>query len=188
MKHKTSEQKRLSLKAMAELLGMPYGTVHFRWRKGYSLSDALLTPVGVPKRLAQVKHGMRGTPEYAAWDRMHQRCRSHHHYLKRGITVCERWASFQSFYEDMGKVPAGASLDRKNGRLGYSPENCRWATRREQSQNTSRNVNVTWDGQTRCVAEWARIVGKSEKTLHERLQRGWTVAQTMTLPLHARVK
>lgn len=180
------DHKRMSFKAMAELLGMPYRTAHFRWSKGYSISESLLTPVGEPKRTSQVKHGMHESPEYAVWESMHYRCRSHPHYLRLGISVCERWSDFEAFYADMGPRPSLLySIDRyPDGKGNYEPGNCRWATPLQQSQNTNRNVNVTWNGETACVSEWARRVGINEKTIHERLERGWSPEQALSLPAH----
>jgi len=66
---------------------------------------------------------------------MIERCKSDEKYLRNGITVCERWQIFDNFLEDMGTRPSGTSLDRKNGRLGYVPDNCRWATPTEQRKN-----------------------------------------------------
>lgn len=184
----TPDPKRMSFKAMAELLGVPYRTAHFRFRKGYSLTDSMLQPLGALKSAAQIKHGMHGSPEYEAWEGMHRRCKSMAHYLARGITVCERWATFDAFYADMGKHPGGdATLDRRRGTEGYNPENCRWATKREQAQNTSRNVNLEWNGEIACVAEWARRTGIREKTIHERLDRGWSVDKALSLPKGATV-
>lgn len=80
-------------------------------------------------------------PEYRAWKAMRYRCSSKipsvfKHYGARGITVCKRWDSFESFLEDMGKKPnPESSVDRKNNDNGYEPDNCRWATRSEQMKN-----------------------------------------------------
>jgi hypothetical protein len=85
-------------------------------------------------------HGMTGTKIYWIWADMIGRCTrpTHKKYLDyggRGITVCEHWHSFESFYADMGDRPAGRSLDRTNNDLGYSPDNCRWATGAQQRLN-----------------------------------------------------
>jgi len=88
-----------------------------------------------------VTHQMTKTVEHRAWTSMLQRCLNKRHrawkrYGARGIKVCRRWLRFENFFADMGKRPGpGYSLDRKKNHLGYSPENCRWATRSQQNKN-----------------------------------------------------
>lgn len=77
---------------------------------------------------------------YGVWSRMKSRCRNlreHERrcYLDRGIAVCSRWEVFDNFLADMGEVPDGMSLDRIDNDKGYSPDNCRWATKSQQAQN-----------------------------------------------------
>jgi hypothetical protein len=84
--------------------------------------------------------GMSQTRVYRIWRGMLARClnersASYHYYGGRGITVCERWMTFENFLKDMGHPPDGRSLDRKNNNGNYEKRNCHWATRLEQAFN-----------------------------------------------------
>ena len=134
-------------------------------------------------------HGMKQSPEYYTWVTMKDRCcnpRSKHHarYGSRGIKICTRWLdSFENFFEDMGLRPEGLSLDRIDNEGDYSPENCRWATPREQANNRRNTARVEFNGQAYTMARLARRFGIKVDTLRYRLQRGMTVTQALTTPV-----
>lgn len=105
-------------------------------------------------------------------------------YGGRGITVCESWkGSFESFINDMGRRPSKEySLDRIDNDKGYSPENCRWTTRKEQQRNMRSNITIEYLGQTKCLAEWSEITGIPQCTITTRIKRGWSEKEAITQP------
>jgi hypothetical protein len=134
-------------------------------------------------------HGMRNSPEYAAWRAMLVRChtptaQAYHNYGARGVHVCDRWRhSFENFYADMGPRPSpDHSIDRINNEAGYSPDNCRWATLQQQAVNKRTNVYLEYDGHRLTVAEWSRRVGIAKWCIRARLRAGWTVVDALTRP------
>ena len=122
---------------------------------------------------------------------MRQRCRNQKNpaykdYGGRGISICERWDDFSLFEQDMGSRPDGASLDRIDNDGDYTPTNCRWATNREQSRNTRRNVHVELDGKRRLLSDLAAECGLDYMTLRRRVfDYGWTIEKAMSTRPHA---
>lgn len=95
-------------------------------------------------------------------------------YGGRGIKVSERWQKFENFVKDMGAKPSPEhSLDRKNNNKGYNRQNCRWATRTEQSRNKYNSLIATFNGKTQTIKEWAAELGIKYSALKERVQWGW---------------
>jgi hypothetical protein len=123
------------------------------------------------------KHGFARTPTYRVWQAMKSRClnvngQDYERYGGRGITVCDRWLTFDNFLADMGERPAGMEIDRIDNDGDYEPSNCRWATRKEQNRNSTHNRNVTHGGKTQCVTAWAEELGTTRKVIYGRLRRG----------------
>ena len=134
-------------------------------------------------------HGMTGTKVYDIWCSMKGRCdtpsnSAYPNYGGRGITYCNGWVLFENFYADMGDVPDGMTLDRIDNAGDYEPENCRWASRLEQMNNTRRSRFITFNGATRTLAQWSRETGIMRETIRDRIDRyGWTVERALTTPV-----
>jgi hypothetical protein len=128
--------------------------------------------------------------EYRIWHTMKERCLNPNAtgyatmYGGRGITICPEWRdSFEQFLADMGRWPSpGHSLDRIDNERGYEPGNVRWSTRSEQARNRRSNRLLTFNGETRCVAEWADVVGLTTTCILGRIKLGWPVERILTTP------
>ncbi len=134
-----------------------------------------------------IKHGYTGTRIYHVWQAMRARCekpktKQFADYGGRGIRVCERWLVFENFLADMGEPPPGMTIERRDNNAGYSPENCRWATRREQQNNRRDNRLLTFDGRTQTLTCWAKQFGIDGRALAKRLARGWPIGEALQLP------
>lgn len=138
------------------------------------------------REFPKLRHGMSKSKIHHTWKNMKARCfnkarAGYKDYGGRGITVCERWLVFENFFADMGDCPDGKSLDRIDNNGNYGPENCRWATRLEQSHNSSRPTLLTYDGETKNLSEWSKQLGINCTTLLERLDN-WPLERALSTP------
>lgn len=128
---------------------------------------------------AKVTHGRTNTVEYRIWGGIVSRCTDSNNkdwknYGGRGIAVCERWRSFESFLADMGERPRNdLSIDRIDNEGHYEPGNCRWATPKVQMGNTRANVLYAYAGRTMPLCDWADESGINRMTLYWRFNQGW---------------
>lgn len=138
-------------------------------------------------------HGLSKSKFYKVWCEMNNRCERNPHYLKRGIRVCPRWKIFQNFMEDM--FPAyllhkqnneTTTIDRVDNLKNYEPQNCRWATRKEQQNNLSNNVYLKFRGVEKSLQIWAKEVRIDPRTISTRLSRGWSIKRALTTPIYAK--
>jgi hypothetical protein len=132
-----------------------------------------------------VTHGKAGTPIYAVWRSMMQRCydknsHAYDRYGGRSVSVCERWQDFTNFYADMGERQEGMSLERVDNDGDYSPENVVWADSKAQARNRRSTIYLEHDGQRKSMAEWAEETGVKIATLWARVNRGMPVDIALT--------
>jgi transposase len=110
---------------------------------------------------------------------------NYHKYGARGIKVCDRWLEdFWNFSNDMGEKPTKLhTVDRIDNDGNYEPDNCRWATKKEQSRNMRSNVIVTMNGKTMCLKDWSKELGVSYDTVKTRTGRyKMTAIEALTSP------
>jgi len=127
---------------------------------------------------------------YYSWFKARQRCnnprqRGYERYGGRGISVCERWNSFETFLADMGLPPPGTSIDRIDNDGNYEPANCRWATPRQQMRNRNCNRRIEAFGEVMTVSAAAERFGIGATTISHRLDKGYEPERAVTEPLHA---
>src|SRR5882762_3274341 len=121
-----------------------------------------------------------GSKTYSAWLSMKTRCYNtkqadYPRYGGRGITVSDEWKNnYSQFLADMGERPEGMTLERIDNSKGYSKDNCKWATRKEQARNLRSNVLITYQTESLTLAEWAERLGCHPGTLQWRVSNGWS--------------
>lgn len=135
--------------------------------------------------------GHRKTKLYRIWSGMKSRCLNsnwdcYQKYGAKGTDICTEWVdSYESFRDWAMKngYRDGLTIDRKDNSKGYSPDNCRWATTKEQNNNRTNNHRLTFNGKTQTMAEWSEELGMSYKAIEHRINRGWPVSAALTVPV-----
>lgn len=140
-------------------------------------------------------HGMSETRIYRIYHKMKLRCYSkvnpaYPAYGGRGITICDEWLNdFMEFYNwsmDNGYAD-DLSIDRIDNNKGYSPDNCRWTTKKQQANNTRSTIFLTYKGETKPASEWSEITGIPQDTLTYRKRSGWSDDECIETPLWGRM-
>ena len=154
--------------------------------RGSHLKTGNVSSCGCKK--GNTTHGESKTRLYTIWHNMKERCQNpkateYRRYGGRGIAVCTEWEKYETFREwalSHGYAP-NLSIDRKDNEGNYAPSNCRWATAREQANNTSKTRLLEFGGEIHSVTEWARKLGINQSTLSMRLNKyGWSAEKALT--------
>lgn len=132
--------------------------------------------------------GRKVPPTYHSWAGMKARCNNpknsyYKSYGGRGISVCERWLTYENFFKDMGEKPDGYSIDRIDVNGNYSPENCKWSSLSDQANNKTNNHVITYLNETKTLQEWSKTIGISHGSLLFRIYKAkWPIEKAMTTP------
>ena len=161
--------------------------------RGSDLRSSSTVSCGCLRREKHTIHNQSKTAIFRAWWGMKERCENAKHdsyknYGGRGIAVCLRWQDFSNFHADMGDRPRGFSLDRIDNDGPYSPENCRWASPRQQCNNKRDNHYLEFRGRRMSFSEWERDLGLPRDILKQRINKcGWSVERALTAPVKKRL-
>lgn len=166
--------------------------------RGYTKSCGCLSRELTSK--GRFKHGDSSSKEYNSWCSMKARCNENHkhkpehkNWSGRGIKVCDRWVnSYENFLADMGRAPSDKhSIDRfPNNDGNYEPNNCRWATAKEQANNTrprsksrksTRGRRITYNGITKSIKEWSDYLGISKGYIYRRMYLSLPIDEVLSV-------
>lgn len=153
---------------------------------GQHLRSGVTTSCGcAQRRMARellTTHNDSKSKEFTIWFGIKQRCynqnsSSYSYYGGRGIKMCDRWFnSYENFLADMGRAPSQKhTIERSNVNEHYSPVNCRWATRQEQSNNTRANIMVDYNGHVMSLTLWCYLFDLNYPKVSYRLKSGWNI-------------
>ena len=141
----------------------------------------------------KIKHGLTHSRIRSIYVDMIRRCynpkdTAYKNYGGRGITICDEWLgengliNFNEWARNNGYAE-NLTIDRIDNNGNYEPNNCRWATYRQQANNRRTNIFVTHNGETHTLSEWERILNFPKNTLHQRKKLGWSYEKALTTPI-----
>lgn len=140
-------------------------------------------------KLNNEKHGMSHSRLYRIYHNMVSRCyrksvNGFENYGGRGIKVCEEWLGEDGFVNFMNWALSNGykhdlTIDRNDSNGNYEPSNCRWATHKEQANNTRKTTFLECNGEEHSISEWSEITGINANTIRSRLKRGSTVLEAL---------
>lgn len=141
-------------------------------------------------------HGLSRTRLQTIYYKMLGRCydsknKAYANYGGRGISVCAEWRNDKTKFFDWALANGYTdelTIDRVDTNGNYEPSNCRWATRKEQSNNLRNNVLITYNNETHTRSEWSDKTGISYETLRARLNHGWAIERALTEEVHKNAK
>lgn len=158
--------------------------------RGFDLVHGKITSCQqcVKKRTSRMVNGGHRSRLYTCWNHMKSRCynvndKSYSYYGGRGIVVCDEWKNSYKAFSDWALANGYSnelSLDRINVNGNYNPDNCRWATFKQQMNNTRANRILEHNGECHTVSEWADIIGIKSDIIYCRLHHGWSVDRALT--------
>ena len=140
-------------------------------------------------RAAHTTHGKSATKLHNVWWGMIQRCEYVNHidrkwYSESGIEVCREWRNdFQKFYDwaVANGYKEGLSIDRIDNSKGYNPKNCRFVTPKDQANNRSTNILITYNNKTQTLKQWAEEYNIKYSTLYYRIKHGWSFERAIDI-------
>lgn len=174
--------KSLTLEEWSKVIGISRKSLWHRLHRGVPLEIALTTPLRKSNRKVTTEERLR-----CIWNGMRKRCNNpkcenYRLYGGKGIKVCPDWDNFDNFYSWAlsNGYDKDLSIDRIDSSKDYCPENCRWATRKQQSDNSSQVIYITYNGKTQPLSDWSRELGIKEGTLYWRYHQGWSVEEVFS--------
>lgn len=148
--------------------------------RGSSLRSGATVSCGCYRKTKGIRHGeSHKTRLYSVWLNMRNRCNNpngqdYKHYGGRGIVVCQEWDDYPTFKEWSlsNGYAKNLTIERIDNSGPYAPNNCRWATRAEQSRNTRANLMIEIAGKIHCAADWAKMLKIKSPTFYDRIRKG----------------